>query len=599
MMVANTNRLIKAFMNKPERLFDLLTYQSVTYPGLPTYSYKTNGSWKSFSATEFQEKVDEVAKGLIAIGVKPNDKVALISENRIEWSMMDFAIQQIGGIVVAIYPNISISDYLFIFNDAEIKTCVVSTDVLYNKIKGLQGQLPLLTQIYTIDTYTDLSNWSTFLTSGKSISHDELDSRKNAVNVNDLASLMYTSGTTGNPKGVMLTHKNIMADMYSSEFSFPVTHYDRALTFLPVCHAYERLFHYVYLYKGVSIWYAQSMDTIGDDMKEVKPHIFSAVPRVLEKVYEKIMKKGEELTGLKRKLFFWAIDLGSQYDFDNRSAWYNFKLGIARKLIFSKWQEALGGHIKGISSGSAAIQEKLIRLYTAAGINIYEGYGLTEASPCIAVNCFKRGMKIGTVGVPLINIDVKIAEDGEILVKGDNVMQGYYKNPEATAEVLKDGWLHTGDVGTFIDGKYLKITDRKKEIFKTSGGKYIAPQYLESKFVESDFIEQIMVVGEGEKFPGALIIPSYSNLLEWAKTNASEIINLPKEGFLKNQKVFEKLKQEVEKYNVNFGNFEQIKNFAVLPDEFTIETGELTPTLKFKRKIILEKYKTAYNEIYR
>jgi long-chain acyl-CoA synthetase len=334
-------------------------------------------------------------------------------------------------------------------------------------------------------------------------------------------------------------------------------------------------------------------------MKEVKPHIFSAVPRVLEKVYEKIMKKGEELTGVKRKLFFWAIDLGSKYDFDNRSACYNFKLGIARKLIFSKWQEALGGHIKGISSGSAAIQEKLIRLYTAAGINIYEGYGLTEASPCIAVNCFKRGMKIGTVGVPLINIDVKFAEDGEILVKGDNVMQGYYKNPEATTEVLKDGWLHTGDVGTFIDGKYLKITDRKKEIFKTSGGKYIAPQYLESKFVESDFIEQIMVVGEGEKFPGALIIPSYSNLLEWAKTNASEIINLPKEGFLKNQKVFEKLKQEVEKYNVNFGNFEQIKNFVVLPDEFTIETGELTPTLKFKRKIILEKYKTAYNEIYR
>jgi long-chain acyl-CoA synthetase len=386
--------------------------------------------------------------------------------------------------------------------------------------------------------------------------------------------------------------------MYSSEYSFPVTKYDRALTFLPVCHAYERLFHYVYLYKGLSIWFAQSLETIGDDMREVKPHIFSAVPRVLEKVYDKIMAKGEELTGLKRKLFFWAIALGEKYDYNNRSVWYNIQLGIARKLIFSKWREAIGGDIKGISSGSAAIQEKLVRIFTAAGINIYEGYGLTEASPCIAVNCFKRGMMVGTVGVPLINIDVKIADDGEILVKGDNVMQGYYKNPEATAEVIKDGWLHTGDIGTFVDGKFLKITDRKKEMFKTSGGKYIAPQHLESKFSESEFIEQIMVVGDGEKFPGAFVVPSYQNLLDWAKTHATELVSKTRTEFLMESKIFDKIADEISKYNLQFGNWEQIKKFAILPDEFTIETGELTPTLKFKRKIILEKYKSYYNQIF-
>lgn len=585
-------------MNKPLRLFDLPLYHSVTYPNQNIFNYKENGVWTGISAQNFQSKVDEISRGLLALGVKKGDKVALISENRVEWNMLDFAIQQVGGVVVAIYPNISIADYMFIFEDAEIKTCFVSTDSLFEKIKSIQPKLPLLHNIYTINSYVNIPNWDEVLKLGTSINQSQVDEIKTNIAVDTLVSLAYTSGTTGNPKGVMLTHKNIMADMYSSEYSFPVVAYDRALTFLPVCHAYERLFHYVYIYKGLSIWFAQSMETIGEDMKEVKPHIFSAVPRVLEKVYDKIMKKGDELTGLKRKLFFWAINLGEQYDFDNRSAWYNFQLGIARKLIFSKWKEALGNDIKGISSGSAAIQEKLIKIFTAAGINIYEGYGLTEASPCIAVNCFKRGMKLGTVGVPLINIDVKIAEDGEILVKGDNVMQGYYKNPEATAEVLKDGWLYTGDIGTFVDGKYLKITDRKKELFKTSGGKYIAPQHLESKFIESEFIEQIMVVGEGEKFPGAFIIPNYQNLLDWAKNNASELVAKTKEEFLNDHKILDKIKEEISKYNQFFGNWEQIKKFAIIPNEFTIETGELTPTLKFKRKIILEKYKQYYQRIF-
>ncbi|UYW01663.1 long-chain fatty acid--CoA ligase [Flavobacterium agricola] len=586
-------------MNKPSRLFDLPLYQSQTYPDLKIFNFKKDGVWQGYTALEFLDKVNAVSRGLLALGVKPNDKVGLISENRVEWNMLDFAIQQIGAVVVAVYPNISVSDYLFIFDDAEIKTCFVSNENLYDKIKTLQNDLPLLKNIYTIDVYPGIPCLNEVIHLGANTDQTQVDALKAAVDVNNLATLAYTSGTTGNPKGVMLSHKNIMADMYSSEYSFPVESYDRALTFLPVCHAYERLFHYVYIYKGVSIWFAQSMETIGEDMKEVKPHIFSAVPRVLEKVYEKIMAKGHELTGIKRKLFFWAIALGKKYDFDNRSPWYNFQLAIARKLIFSKWREAIGGEIKAISSGSAAIQQKLIRIYTAAGINIYEGYGLTEAAPCIAVNCFKRGMKLGTVGVPLINIDVKIADDGEILVKGDNVMQGYYKNQKATDEVLIDGWLHTGDIGTFVDGKYLKITDRKKEIFKTSGGKYIVPQYIESKLVESPLIEQIMVVGEGEKFPGAFVVPNYPNLLEWAKAEAPNLAILSKEAFLTDALVFAKLQDEITTYNVHFGNWEQIKKFAVIPNEFTIEGGELTPTLKFKRKFITAKYKEFYDKIFK
>jgi len=585
-------------MNKPTRLFDLPLYQHHTYPNQKIFNFKKDGVWQGYTALEFQEKVDEVAKGLIAIGVQSNDKVALISENRVEWNILDFAIQQVGGVVVAIYPNISDSDYLFIFDNAEIKTCFVSTASLYAKITALQAKLPWLTHIFSIDWQEKIPNWETVKRAGGTITQAQLDAVKNSVSVDDLASLAYTSGTTGSPKGVMLTHKNIMSDMFSSEYSFPVVAYDRALTFLPVCHAYERLFHYVYIYKGVSIWFAESMDTIGADMKEVKPHIFSAVPRVLEKVYEKIMAKGAELTGIKRKLFTWAIGLGERYDFDNRSAWYNFQLVIARKIIFSKWREAIGGEIKGISSGSAAIQEKLIRIYTAAGINIYEGYGLTEAAPCIAVNCFKRGMKLGTVGVPLINIEVKIADDGEILVKGDNVMKGYYKDPEATAQVIKGGWLHTGDIGVFVEGKYLKITDRKKEIFKTSGGKYVAPQYVESKIIESPFIEQVMVVGEGEKFPGAFIIPNYANLLEWAKNFAPELVNLDKNSFLLHSKVYDKIATEIDSNKSYFGNWEQVKKFAIIPNEFTIEGGELTPTLKFKRKVIIKKYQKYYNQIF-
>ena len=587
-------------MTIPQRIFDLPRFQEKNTPNISIFNYKENKEWKGISTQDFINRVNNISKGLLASGVQPNDKVALISENRLEWNLLDFAIQQIGAVVVAIYPNISDNDYEFILNNAEIKLCFVSNDKLYQRLLAIKDQIPTVSEVYTFNTYPHTPNWISLVSKGIDISDEILDERMNNVKSTDLATIIYTSGTTGNPKGVMLTHENLLADVDSSEYSFPVVAYDKALSFLPACHAYERVFQYVYIKMGLPIYYAQSMDTIGQDMKEVQPQIFSAVPRVLEKVYEKIMATGEQLTGIKRKLFFWAIALGEQYDLDETklSTTYKFKLKIARKLIFSKWKQALGGNIKGVASGSATLQTKLLKLYLAAGIPIYEGYGLTEAGPCLSVNCIKRGMKIGTVGISLINIDIKLAEDGEILAKGKNIMVGYYKNPEATAEVLKDGWLHTGDIGEWIDGKFLKIIDRKKEMFKTSGGKYIVPQQIEAKLSESSFIEQIMVVGEGQKFPAALIVPNFNVCLDWAKENDSSLLNVTREEFINHSKIKQLIADEVDKLNSNFGNWEQIKKFILLPNEFTIETGELTPTLKMKRKIIAKKYEKEINEIY-
>jgi len=580
------------------RLFDLAYMQYDIAPNFPMFSFKKDNEWVKVSNTEFIEQVNKTSKGLIALGVQPGEKVALISENRVEWNVLDFAIQQIGAIVVAIYPNISTLDYTYIFNHAEIKNCIVSSKKLYAKISAIQNDCPQLDNIFSLDKEEGLNHWQDFIAKGQTIPDETLNLLRNGIESDTLASIIYTSGTTGNPKGVMLSHKNLLADTLSSEYSFPVERGDRALSFLPVCHAYERVFQYVYMYKGLTIFFAQSMDTIGEDFKSVKPHIFSAVPRVLEKVYEKIMAKGEQLTGVKRKLFFWSLGVGEQYKLEKRSWWYDFQLNIARKLVFSKWREALGGDIKGIASGSAALQERLIRLYMAAGIPIYEGYGLTEAGPCIAVNCYKRGMKIGTVGLPLINIEIKLAADGEILTKGENNMIGYYKNPEATAEVLKDGWLYTGDIGQWIDGKFLKIIDRKKEMFKTSGGKYIVPQQIESKLVESSFIEQAMVLGEGRKFPAALIIPNYNNLLKWSRGAFPALANLAKIDFLNSPELKQKIESELDRINKNFGNWEQIKKFAIIPNEMTVESGELTPTLKMKRKIISKKYEREIEGIY-
>ncbi|MGV0830973.1 AMP-dependent synthetase/ligase [Empedobacter brevis] len=587
-------------MKQPQRVFDLPRFQEKNTPDISIFNYKEKDEWKGISTTDFINRVNNISKGLIANGIQPNDKVALISENRLEWNLVDFAIQQIGAVVVAIYPNISDNDYEFILNDAEIKLCFVSNDFLYQRLLGIKDTVPNLEQVYTFNTYPHTPNWIELVSKGISISDETLQTMMDKVKPTDLATLIYTSGTTGNPKGVMLSHENLLADVNSSEYSFPVKAYDKALSFLPACHAYERVFQYVYIKMGLPVYFAQSMDTIGQDMKEVQPHIFSAVPRVLEKVYDKIMATGEQLTGIKRALFFWAISLGEQYDLDESklSVWYKFQLGIARKLIFSKWKEALGGNVKGIASGSATLQTRLLKLYLAAGIPIYEGYGLTEAGPCLSVNCIKRGMKIGTVGIPLIDIEIKLAEDGEILAKGKNIMKGYYKNPEATAEVLKNGWLYTGDIGEWVDEKFLKIIDRKKEMFKTSGGKYIVPQQIEKILSESNYIEQIMVVGEGQKFPAALVVPSYTNCLDWAKINEIALINLSREEFLSHPKIYELIGNEINTLNINFGNWEKIKKFVLIPYEFTIEGGELTPTLKMKRKIITEKYKNQIDELY-
>lgn len=582
------------------RIFDLPKRQLEKFPDLSMFVCKQDGEWKPMSTKSFLDRVNQISKGLIACGVQAGDKVGLISENRVEWNMIDYAIQQIGAVVVAIYPNISDNDYEYIFKDSSIKLCFTSNQDLYTRINYLKTSLPSLEQLYSIDEVEHATSWNILIEKGQLIDLSEVEKRAAQVKHEDLAFLIYTSGTTGKPKGVMLSHKNIIADVIACEYSTPLNPYDRALTFLPACHAYERTLQYLYVYMGLSIHFAESMDKIGENLKEIKPHIMTAVPRVIEKVYEKIMTTGAQLTGVKKSIFDWAVKIGDEYvlEADQRSTLYNIKLAIARKLVLHKWYEGLGGELKAIVTGSAAIQQRIVRVFLAAEIPIYEGYGLTEASPVIAVNCFRRGKKIGTVGPPLKGVEIKLADDGEILVHGDIVMMGYYNLPEQTAEVIKDGWLHTGDIGEWVDHKFLKIVDRKKEMYKTSGGKYIVPQQIEMKMVESPFIEQLMVVGEGEKFPGAFVVPSYPNLLNWAKSNAPEIVNLSHDEFQKSKAVQKKIEDEINNLNTNFGHWEQIKKIAIIPNEMTVEGGELTPTLKFKRKIILEKYKKQYQEIF-
>ena len=563
------------------------------------FSTKTNGVWNPISTREFMELVSKTAKGLVAFGINPGDKVGIISTNRYEWNAFDIAALQIGAIVVPIYPNISSEDYIYIFNDSKIKLCVVGDTTLFKKINQLKSELPALEHLFSFTKEDSISHWTELHVNESTISDTTIEDRKAGIQNSDLATIIYTSGTTGNPKGVMLSHNNILSNVIACIDRMPCDEHSRVLTFLPVCHVYERMLHYLYIYIGCSIYFAESLDTIGENIKEVKPHMFTAVPRLIEKVYDKIISKGEELTGIKRKLFFWAVKIGDQYDVVNRSFWYNIKLAVARKLIFSKWQEALGGNTRAIVSGSAALQPKLARMFLAANITILEGYGLTETSPVISVNCIKNGIRIGTVGTLIHDVQVKIAEDGEILVKGPNVMMGYYNLPEKTAEDIdKEGWFHTGDIGTFVEEKFLKITDRKKEIFKTSGGKYIIPQAMENKFKESRFIEQIMVVGEGQKFPGALIIPNFNYIKEWANNKKLQIKDNSNSGLINNQEIQARIQVEVDTFNQHYGGFEQLKRYTLLDREFSVEEGELTPTLKLKRKIILAKYAKEVEQIY-
>eukprot|EP00353_Schmidingerella_taraikaensis_P012993 CAMPEP_0185568048 /NCGR_PEP_ID=MMETSP0434-20130131/1128_1 /TAXON_ID=626734 ORGANISM="Favella taraikaensis, Strain Fe Narragansett Bay" /NCGR_SAMPLE_ID=MMETSP0434 /ASSEMBLY_ACC=CAM_ASM_000379 /LENGTH=564 /DNA_ID=CAMNT_0028182429 /DNA_START=74 /DNA_END=1768 /DNA_ORIENTATION=+ len=562
------------------------------------FSSKKDGKWNSVSTQEFLNEVQEVSRGLIAKGVAPGDRVGIVSSTRYEWNVMDIAIQQTGGIAVPFYPNISESDYRYIFNDAGIKICVVGDDELYGKISNIREDVASLEHLYVMETSNMEVHWSKLKEAGSADSDDEIKARMEKVQNGDLATIIYTSGTTGNPKGVMLSHNNLLSNALACEAPIPADKNSKVLSFLPVCHVYERMLHYLYMYLGCSIYFAESLDTIGDNIREVKPDVFTAVPRLIEKVFDKIMAKGDDLTGIKRKLFFWAVALAEEYDPVNRSAWYNFRLAIARKLIFSKWQEALGGNVRAIASGSAALQPRLARIFLAADIPILEGYGLTETSPVISVNCFTKGIRIGTVGALIDGVEVKIAEDGEILVKGPNVMLGYYNLPEQTAEVMKDGWFHTGDIGEMREGKYLKITDRKKEIFKTSGGKYIVPQAIENKLKESRFIEQAMVIGEGEKFPAALLVPTFDFVREWAKRKGINLSDDSNAALCGDEKVRARIQQELNGLNADLGKWEQIKQFQLLPQELSIEGGELTPTLKLKRKKIMEIHKESVGKIY-
>lgn len=586
-------------MKNVERLFDIPAYQLAHYPNPKMFVTKESGDWKGMSTQTFVETAMQVSRGLIAFGIKEGDKVALVSSNRVEWNIMDIAVQQIGAIVVPIYPNISVHDYLYIFNDAKIKLCTVGNADLYEKISGIRSEISSLEHLFVFDEVEGMKHWTEIAARAGEASESEVTTRSEKVKRTDMATIIYTSGTTGNPKGVMLSHNNILSNVEGCIDPIPADQYSRVLTFLPICHIYERMLHYLYMYLGSAIYFAESMDTIGDNIREVKPHVFTAVPRLLEKVFDRIIAKGEELTGIKRKLFFWALGLAEEYDVKGKSAWYGFKLSIARKLVFSKWQEALGGEVKAIASGSAALQPRLARIFLAAGIPVLEGYGLTETSPVISVNCFKKGIRIGTVGPLLDNVTVKIAEDGEILVKAPSVMMGYYQLPDATAQAIDaEGWFHTGDIGEFVEEKFLKITDRKKEIFKTSGGKYIVPQMLENKFKESRFIEQIIVLGEGEKFPGALIVPNYAFVREWAKRKGVQIADNTNEALIANEEVVKRMHEEVDRMNESFGNWEKIKRFELLPQEMSIEGGELTPTLKLKRKKIIEKHRALYDKVF-
>lgn len=583
-----------------ERLFEVPDHQLKNYPNANMFVTKTAGIWVPISTSDFIDRTMVVARGLISMGVQAGDRIAVASSNRLEWNILDIAVQKTGAILVPLYPNISESDYRFILNDCSAKICLVSNQELADKISNIRAEVPTLEHLFSFDKLSSVPHWSYIEEQKTHSEEDQVRERMRNVKNEDLVTIIYTSGTTGNPKGVMLSHQNLLSNVAACIEPIPADNHSRVLTFLPICHVYERMLHYLYMYLGCSIYFAESMDTIGENIKEVKPDVFSAVPRLIEKVFDKILAKGDELTGIKRGLFFWALDLAEHYDNVQSTSAYKIKLAIARKLIFSKWQEALGGNVKAIASGSAALQPRLARIFLAANIPILEGYGLTETSPVVTVNNFVTGIRIGTVGALIEGVQVKIAEDGEILVKGPNVMMGYYNQPEATNEVIDaEGWFHTGDIGEFQEGKYLKITDRKKEIFKTSGGKYIVPQAMENRFKESRFIEQIMVIGEGEKFPAAFVVPNFAFAKEWAHRHGHEFDALSNEEIIKQTVFVERMNLEIAEINQGFGNWEQVKKIALLPTEFSIVGGELTPTLKLKRKKILEKYQEGYDKLFR
>jgi len=588
-------------MNTPKRLFDFAYYQLEHYPLEKMITSKIGNDWISIGTREFVDQMQLVSRGLVALGVQPGDRVALITHaNRHEWDIMDNGIMQAGAVDVPIYPTMTPEDCTYILNHSESKYCFVSNEELYRKIISVQGNCPALKGVYTFDRVPGAPHWTELFEAAKGVSWEQVKEVSDRVQEDQLATIIYTSGTTGLPKGVMLCHRNIASNAINSEERLPILEKGQShcLSFLPVSHIYERMLHYMYIANGIHM-YLSGMDTIKDDLAVARPHIFTGVPRLFEKFYDGILAKGMANTGIKKALFKWAHDLALQWEPDGANgALYEFKLGIARKLVFSKVKAALGlTEIRAVASGSAALQMRLAKFFNGAGIPVLEGYGLTETSPVISVNTLRspRMLRPGTVGKVISGVEVKIASDGEILCKGPNVMMGYYREPEKTAEVLCEGWFATGDIGEINDG-FIRITDRKKELFKTSGGKYVAPQVIENAMKESIYIEQIMVIGDGEKFPAALIVPEFIGLKEWATKNG--ITTDDAGAWLRNASVRQLIEGEIQRINQRFGGWEQVKGFALLPRLFTIDAGEITPTLKLRRKQIGINWKTEIDTIY-
>lgn len=584
------------------RIFDFPYYQLETYNLEKAFTTKYNGEWKSTSTKEYIDLANTISRGLLKLGVKPNDKIAVISSNnRTEWNIVDIGILQIGAQNVPIYPTICKEDYEYILNHSESIYCFASNKEIIDKLNAIKDNTKLK-DIFTFNDIEGEKSWNHVLELGKDESNqNEVENCKNNVTPSDLATLIYTSGTTGKPKGVMLSHNNLVSNVIDSEKRVPFDNgKSKSLSFLPVCHVFERMILYLYQYCGVEVYFAESIEQMSDNLKEVKPNVMTAVPRLYEKVYDKIIAKGADLSGIKKALFFWAVEVGLKYEPYGANGWlYEKKLALARKLIFSKWKEGLGGNLDLMVSGSAALQPRLTRIFAAAGMPIMEGYGLTETSPVVSVNDQRNnGFKIGTVGRIIDNVEVKIADDGEILVKGPNVMQGYYKDPEKTAEVMTGDYFHTGDIGEIDTDGFLKITDRKKDMFKTSGGKYVVPSLLENQLKQSRFIEQIMVIGEGEKMPAALIQPNYEFINDWIERKDKNVKN-DNLSICSSQIIIDRIQQEVDEANEHFGKWEQIKKFELTPEVWSIDGGHLTPTMKMKRKIIKEKYKNLIEKIYR
>lgn len=585
------------------RTFDFLQrYQEEFGDKEDALAGKKDGKWVKYSSRQYIDYSNNISYGLLALGLKKGDKIATITNNRPEWNFVDMGMAQIGVVHVPLFTTLETSGYEQILSHSEARFVFVSDKTLYNKIKPLVSKIEGLEEMYTFNEIDESKNWTEIVELGERNAEqykEEVEKIKSGITPDDFVTLIYTSGTTGNAKGVMLSHKNLVTNAISASEVFELKPNQRYLSILPICHVGERMGNYQTQYSGCSIYYAENLGSIAANMKEISPHGFGAVPRILEKVYDKIISKGDQLTGIKKKLFFWAVDLGLRYKLNGENGWwYEFQLKIADKLIFSKWREALGGNITSIGIGGAALQPRLEKVFWAAGIKLLNMYGLTETSPIITINRSRApDLRLGTVGALIENVEVKIAEDGEILCKGSNVMLGYYKDDESTKKELdEDGWFHTGDIGVLEDGKFLKITDRKKEIFKLSNGKYVAPQVIENLFKESIFIDQLMVVGESEKFASALIAPNFEALREWCTAN--KISPSDKDEMIKHQEVFSHYQTVVKGLNKSLEKDEQIKRFKLISDEWTPGSGELSPTLKLKRRIINAKYKDLIEEIY-